>query len=200
MNTIMSLALVAGLGTFAPAAAQYVTADQATPARAVEAAQPTPPVATTVPRSGTKPVTVEYAEPARPKGPAGPNVRVEVTLNEVGGAGAAVIKTVSVTTTNQNWGKLRSQVNSRAYGVTPLNVDVRPEVLADGKVELRVAIEYNQGRNPDSENNPDKIAGVMINQSATLLLDSGKPLTMSQSADPIGDRRVSVEVKATVIK
>ena len=198
MNTIMSLALVAGLGTVGPAAAQYVAADQATPARAVEAAQPTPPVATTVPRS-TKPA-VEYAGPPRPRGPAGPNVRVDVTLNEVGGTGAAVIKTVSVTTTNQNWGKLRSQVNSRAYGVTPLNVDVRPEVLADGKVSLQVAIQYDQGRNPDSENNPDKIAGVMINQSATLLLDSGKPLTMSQSADPIGDRRVSVEVKATVIK
>jgi hypothetical protein len=39
-----------------------------------------------------------------------------------------------------------------------------------------------------------------INQSQTVILQSGKPLVVSQAADPISDRKVLVEVKATVLK
>ena len=32
------------------------------------------------------------------------------------------------------------------------------------------------------------------------MLQSGKPLVVSQAADPVSDRKVIVEVKATVLK
>jgi hypothetical protein len=34
----------------------------------------------------------------------------------------------------------------------------------------------------------------------TLILESGKPMVAAQSADPIGDRQVTVEVRATVLR
>jgi len=33
-----------------------------------------------------------------------------------------------------------------------------------------------------------------------VILQSGKPLVISQAADPIGDREIIIEVKATVLK
>lgn len=131
----------------------------------------------------------------------GPNVRVEVTLSDLGGNGAPpASKAVTITTNDSSWGKLRATVTSRAYGSAPLNIDALPIVLSDGRVRLSLTIEYNQGRNPDVEGNPDRIMSVSINQSTTVVLDSGKPQLISQSADPIGDRKVSVEVKATILK
>jgi hypothetical protein len=131
----------------------------------------------------------------------GPNVRVDVTLSDMGGAGAApTTKAVTITTNDNSWGKLRAAVTSRAYGVAPLNIDALPIVLSDGRVRLSLTIEYNQGRNPDVEGNTDRITGVAINQSTTIVLESGKSQQISQSADPIGDRKVSLEVKATILK
>ena len=131
----------------------------------------------------------------------GPNVRVEVTLSDLGGNGATpTSKAVTITTNDNSWGKLRATVTSRSYGAAPLNIDALPIVLGDGRVRLSLTIEYNQGRNPDMEGNPDRIMSVALNQSTTIVLDSGKPQLISQSADPIGDRKVSVEVKATILK
>jgi hypothetical protein len=39
-----------------------------------------------------------------------------------------------------------------------------------------------------------------INESLSVILEDGKPMLISQSADPIGDRKVKVEVKATILK
>jgi hypothetical protein len=39
-----------------------------------------------------------------------------------------------------------------------------------------------------------------MNQSVTVLLESGKPLVITQAADPVSDRKVTVEVKATVLR
>ena len=132
---------------------------------------------------------------------AGDNVRIEVTLSDLGGNGAApTTKSVTITTNDGHWGKLRAAVTSRLYGSAPLNIDARPWVLGDGRITVELTIEYNQGRNPDVDGNPDRIVGVSINQSTTVVLQNGKPQLISQSADPIGDRKVSVEVKATILR
>jgi hypothetical protein len=39
-----------------------------------------------------------------------------------------------------------------------------------------------------------------LNESMTLILDSGKPTVVSQAADPISDRRIAVEVTATILR
>jgi hypothetical protein len=40
----------------------------------------------------------------------------------------------------------------------------------------------------------------MLNQSIGVVLTPGKPTIISQSADPNSDRKVAVEVTATVVK
>jgi hypothetical protein len=133
------------------------------------------------------------------KVPPGPNVRVEFTLNDQQTGAPTTSKTVILTTSNRQWGRIRSQITSRIYGGAPLNVDARPTVTQDGRISLELTIEYSQGRNSEVEANSDKIVQVSINESLTALLENGKPLLVTQSADPISDRKVTVEVKATIL-
>jgi hypothetical protein len=39
-----------------------------------------------------------------------------------------------------------------------------------------------------------------VRENLSLVLDEGKPLVVAQSADPVGDRKVTVEVVATIPK
>ena len=69
-------------------------------------------------------------------------------------------------------------------------------MLADGRVLLSVNIEYGEKRVPTGkEVQPGQIIEASLNESVTLLLESGKGLAVTQSADPMSDRKVSVEVK-----
>jgi hypothetical protein len=161
--------------------------------------------------SGTAPSAQQAPEkpaaPAKPKGekvevvkvPPGPNVRVEFTLTDQQTGAPTTNKTVMLTTSNRQWGRIRSQITSRIYGGAPLNVDARPTVTQDGRISLELTIEYALGRNSEVEANSDKIVQVSINESLTALLENGKPLLVTQSADPISDRKVTVEVKATIV-
>jgi hypothetical protein len=128
-------------------------------------------------------------------------VRIEVTFSEQRTDSPAMPKTVTVTTNDGQWGRVRSSVNTAGYGSSPLNVDARPEVLPDGRVLLAVNIEYGEKRVPEGKQvQPGQIIETTLNESVTLLLESGKGLAVTQSADPMSDRKVSVEVKATVLK
>ena len=42
--------------------------------------------------------------------------------------------------------------------------------------------------------------GTDIKQNLVLILESGKSLVVSQATDPISDRRVTVEVTATILR
>ena len=39
-----------------------------------------------------------------------------------------------------------------------------------------------------------------MHESVSLILENGKSMAATQSADPIGDRQVTVEVKATILR
>lgn len=146
-------------------------------------------------KASTKPERVNEVV----KVPPGPNVRVEFTLTDQQTGVPTTNKTVMLTTSNRQWGRIRSQITSRIYGGAPLNVDARPTVTQDGRISLELTIEYALGRNSEVEANSDKIVQVSINESLTALLENGKPLLVTQSADPISDRKVTVEVKATIV-
>jgi hypothetical protein len=87
-----------------------------------------------------------------------------------------------------------SQVRANQRTRSPLNVDVHPTSLRDNKVRTRVAIEYTPAT-------PDKAEpGFDVRETVNVWLESGKPTVISRSADPLSDRRVVVEVTATVIR
>jgi hypothetical protein len=165
------------------------------------AQEPQAPAAVDVkqPKTPTPPPATVTVPPGIAAGK-GPNVRVELTLSDQKTGVPTVTKTVMLTTSNQRWGRLRTEVRSVVYGAAPLNVDAKPDVLPDGRIALEITIEYAQGQKPDAEGNTDRISMAALNESLSVLLDSGKSLLVTQSADPISDRKVTVEVKATVVR
>lgn len=145
------------------------------------------------------PAPAEIYAPAPPKKKPGPNVRIEVTFTEQRSDTPAQPKTVTVTTGDGHWGRVRSQAHSSQVGGTPLNVDARPELQSDGRILMSLTLEYAEKR-VRREEAPGEITDVTMNQSVTVVLESGKPLVITQAADPVSDRKVTVEVKATVLR
>lgn len=135
------------------------------------------------------------------------NVQIELTISDQIGDGAVQKKTVSMIAASGTWGKIRAsgaaRPNDRSAAVpVGLNVDARPVVQPDGIVNVELTIGYNPidalsaGRaEPAGQTRPTE-----LNQSLTVVLQSGKPLVVSQAADPVSDRKIIVEVKATVLK
>lgn len=130
------------------------------------------------------------------------NVQVELTLSDQVGTQAPDKKTVSMIVSSGNWGKIRSAGNVRPANEAPfvvdLNVDARPFVSTEGQIQLELTIVYSPPGGADKDNLKPRPTGV--NQSLTVVLQSGKPLVVSQAADPVSDRKVIVEVKATILK
>ena len=88
----------------------------------------------------------------------------------------------------------------------PINVKVELNITEDGgagapikkSVTAVVADGYNGFvRQQGFAQNP---SAPQLNLVVPLNLESGKPLVISQGTDPIGDRRVTVEVTATILK
>jgi hypothetical protein len=132
------------------------------------------------------------------------NVQIELTLSDQMGTQPAEKKTVSMIASSGSWGKVRSAASVFPIGEPPynveLNVDARPFVSVDGAVQLELTFVYAPVKGSGDPNVGPAQRPSGINQSQTVILQSGKPLVVSQAADPISDRKVLVEVKATVLK
>ena len=132
------------------------------------------------------------------------NVQIELTLTDQIGTNPAEKKTVSMIASSGSWGKIRSAATIRPDGDVPypvmLNVDARPFVSVEGPVQLELTFEYYPLKSAGEQKEGAKQRPSGVNQSQTVILQSGKSLIVSQAADPISDRKVVVEVKATVLK
>ena len=130
------------------------------------------------------------------------NVQVELTLTDQSGSATPDKKIVSMVVSSGSWGKIRSAGSFFPVGTPPvgvdLNVDARPLVSVDGPIQLELTLNYSPPGSPAGKDSATTRTGV--NQSLTVVLQSGKPLIVSQSADPVNDRKVIVEVKATILK
>ena len=73
-------------------------------------------------------------------------------------------------------------------------------ILANGKIRLTCSIQYYAGQGMVAETRDQPSGRTDIKQNLVLILESGKPLVVSQATDPISDRRVTVEVTATILK
>lgn len=130
------------------------------------------------------------------------NVQIELMLTDQIGSQPAEKKTVSMIVSSGHWGKVRSAGTVMPVGSAPfaveLNVDARPLVSTEGPIQLELVLEYSPPASDARETLKTRPTG--MNQSLTVVLQSGKPLVVSQAADPVSDRKVVVEVKATVLK
>ena len=158
---------------------------------------------TTTSQGGGKPSTAVDAQPNPRFVRTLTNVQLELTLTDQTGTGAPDKKTVSMVVSSGNWGKIRSAGSVRPIGDAPfgvdLNVDARPFVAVEGQIQLELTLNYSPlGSTAPGRDSATARTG--LNQSLTVVLQNGKPLIISQSADPVSDRKVVVEVKATVLK
>jgi len=165
MRKHAALAVVLTLAVVAPGAAQQA------PAKPPESAPPP-------------------SAPTAKGAPSAVNVRLELTITDQRGDVPVAPKTVTVLVGDQQNGRVRT-----GNGNTTLNVDVRPEIVREGRIKTTLSLEYTP-RATDA----DKTTPMAISESLGVLLDDGKPVLVSQTADPGSDRKVRVEVKATIVR
>ena len=174
--------------------------DQPRPARRGDQPAQTP---RTVPEPAAVAPVARNAQPPAPRREGQPvNVKVEFTITDQQPGAAAVKKSVSVVVADSMSGAIRSSSDVAGVGNVPLNIDVDPMILADGKLRLRFNLQYDLPvpRDPNSDRTGKTTLKMNIHDSMSVILESGKALTVAQSADPVGDRQVTVEVKATVLR
>ena len=129
------------------------------------------------------------------------NIRLELTITDARGAAAPTSKTVTMVLADRASGRIRTQgevrtPDGRRLPIT-LNVDAQPEVTRDNRVKVYVTLEYKPQA---GEGESEERASTSISESMTVILDDGKSLVVSQSADPHSDRKVKIEMKATFLK
>ena len=144
-----------------------------------------------------KPQPQGNASPRQPSADAQPkaaaNVRIQITITDTLGTAAPQKKNVSVIVADGYMGRIRS--NRSVGNPASLNVDATPTLRNDGRIQLRLAMEYLP---PLQGQSSTRYAS--IDELVTILLESGKPTMLSEASDPSADRRVTVEVTATVLK
>jgi hypothetical protein len=131
------------------------------------------------------------------------NIRIEFTLTDQRAGGPAVKRTVSVVVADAHTGQIRSQSDvAGIIGGVPLNVDTSPDLLLDGKIRLGFSLQYDWAAPVEAAERTPRgtVMKTAMHDSVSLILESGKSMVAAQSADPIGDRQVTVEVKATILK
>jgi hypothetical protein len=195
VSSICLMATVASVLAQTPAAPQRATTPRPAPAAEQPAtAAPNTAVAPTPPRRQGQPV----------------NVRIDVTITDQKDGTAALKKTVSVVTADGMNSFIRSTANYSNIGDVPLNVDVMPELIADGKIRVGVNLQYDLpgGVAKPSTDTPGPATAVevgwlrrtQIRENLAVILENGKSVTVAQSADPVGDRQVTIDVKATLLR
>jgi hypothetical protein len=155
-------------------------------------AQPTAaPPANAQGRGTTPPATTQ----ANWERNAATNIRIELTITETG-TGSPTKKSVVLTTSGMNRGSIRSTSHRVGMAEMIINVDAKPQVTLSGKISLELQFMYS----PDASADPAATRPADLMEGMTVVVEDGKTLMVSQSADPKGDRKVTVEVTATILK
>ena len=121
------------------------------------------------------------------------NVRIEVTIADQACPGDPTRKSASLVVADRAAGSIRNAGTPRGV----LNVDARPAVTGSS-VRLTLGLEYNPRISATAEQPLREFSS--LSEQITVVLESGKPLVVSQAADPTSDRKVAVEVRATIVK
>jgi hypothetical protein len=124
------------------------------------------------------------------------NIRLELTIRDQTGRGEPLEKVVSMVVADGRNGSIRSVGSVRTQGRVQINVDARPQLLPSGAVRLILGLEYN----PRTLGSDAPTEWSSLNEQIGVVLEPGKPLIVSQAADPASERKISVQVRATPMK
>jgi hypothetical protein len=139
------------------------------------------------------------------------NVRFDVVITDDNGSGKPLTKIVtlnliaSFNSVESGVGQIRSSARPAGQpqyspdGKTlldnnlNLNVDInRPRLMAGNKIRVPIVVEYRP-YSPEP-----KAATAIVRASVDMLMDNGKKTVISQSADPVTDRKIVIEVTPTI--
>ena len=147
---------------------------------------------------------------AAPTGPA--NVRFDVVITDDIGGGKPLTKTVTlnvIASTNaadSGIGQIRSSARPPGSPMVTspdgkstvpldlnLNVDInRPRLMPGNRIRVPVVVEYR----PYSAE--PKSATAIVRASVDMLMDNARKTVISQSSDPVTDRKIVIEVTPTI--
>ena len=142
------------------------------------------------------------------------NIKIEFTITDQTGSGQPSKKVVSMIVGDRQNNSIRSNANvlvetpgpmrdspkSFSYREVWINVDAHPVLLKDGKISITFGLEYLPKAGSSGGEGSLEPGMSSLNERLGLILESGKPMIVSQAADPVSDRKISVELIATVLK
>jgi hypothetical protein len=122
------------------------------------------------------------------------NVRLDLAITDTI-TGAPVKKMVSLIVLTGNSGMIRTRSGDNT---AQLNVDALVAAYTTGLVSVRMTFEFTP---PQTMRDGQPVGrSPSLNESITVVLQDGKPMMVSQSADPTNDRKVTAELTATILK
>jgi hypothetical protein len=139
------------------------------------------------------------------------DIKLDVTITDQSGAARPITKNVSLIVADRADGSIRSEtrvpfarkngpVTAWEWETLPLNVTVWPTIVSDGHVRVKLSLNYRTAGAASAESGDAPRSTAVITKELTAVLSDGKPLVISTSADAATDRKVTVEVKATIQK
>jgi hypothetical protein len=153
-----------------------------------------PPSGQQTPRPGVSP-TAAPPQGAPPATQSGQNVQLTVAISDSLSAEVQSKKTVTMLTSDGHSGQIRS---SSPEGL--ITIDARPSIGRDGRIFLQLTVEYRPELSPQQLQQSGASRLTMFTESLSLIVSDSKPVIASQSADPRSERKVSLEVTATIVK
>lgn len=182
-----------------------LTATLAAAQTAAPAAPAAPPETKKAPAAKTAP------EPA----PLPVNIKIDVSITDQSGNGPAAKKLVTMIASDRQSTIVRSSatVSVKIPNLGPgptsysnrnvqINVDARPSIVAKepNKVSVAFGLEYLPTGPRVSAQEEMEPGMTSWNERLSVILESGKPMIVSQAADPTSDRKITVEITATILK
>jgi hypothetical protein len=168
-----------------------------------------------------KPSTNAPAQKAAPEpAPLPVNIKIEVSITDQTSANPPAKKVVTMIASDRENANVRSSANvvvrqgvmgpmtpggvptpaSYMTRTVTINVDARPVIVAKepNKIAMSFGLEYLP--KPGSIEEQAEPGMTTWSERLGLILESGKPMVISQAADPTSDRKITVEVTATILK
>lgn len=127
--------------------------------------------------------------------PAATNIKLTLAITD-SFTGTPVTKEMSVLMMQRNGGMIRTTGAHATHGY--MNVDAVATAYLNGVVSVKLTFDYQAATLTEGP-----LAGARpptIGESLTVVLQDGIPLTVSESADPGTDRRVTVTLTAAILK
>jgi len=158
----------------------------------LSAQETTPQAPTPAPRLAVPPPRTE-GQPV--------NIKLDLTITDQTGPGDPGKRTVTMIVADRQSGSIRSGGNVMLAGHridVNLNVDARPALIEGNRMRLDLTLEY--APKPVTENATTGEGRAHLTERLGLIVEAGKRMIISEASDPTSDRKIVVELLATVLK